>query len=104
MTVLEMHQSYTQFTQTDQWFRRSYEHVLHSVNARLLCMSAAGFKQCGLCLLLAAAFSFHFKGGSCGLFLNVKGKQMLDLSSFARSRSPQSYRCHLCDDLSCLFY
>lgn len=90
MTEFEMRHSCTQFIRTDRWFRCSYEHVLHSVNALLLCMSAAGFKQCALCLLLATAFSFHFKGESCRLFLNVKGKQMLDLSSFAHSRPAQS--------------
>lgn len=52
----EVYQSYSQFTLTDQWLHCSYEHVLHSVNALLLCMSAAGFRQCALCLLLGNSF------------------------------------------------
>lgn len=47
---------YVQFTWTYQWLHCLYEHVLHSVNALLLCMSAAGFRQCALCLLLCNSF------------------------------------------------
>lgn len=50
----------------------------------LLCMSAAGFRQCVLCCW-ATAFSLHFKAGFSRLFLNEKEKQTLGSSAFALS-------------------
>ncbi len=86
----EVYQSYAQFTWTDQWLHCSYEHVLHSVNALLLCMSAAGFRQCALCLLLGNSFFTPLQRWICRLFLNVIGRQTLSPFSFTHSAQSHS--------------